>query len=538
MNPGKNKPKKPSACNPCKARRVLCHPQPGAAPCPRCLERKIICTTTAVPRGRPRKNPPPASSTIVRQHQTFGLVLPSGPDFGTAAGCPDLSPDFVAHCFHELKLDPRYSHPLISTTSIRSDIRAVSFQLHLLPPQSRVLALCIVAYGSLWSFHTSVLGDGPHPESFSDHDFFSSRQELLKCGARRAPAYRALRTQALKAAWETGTILVPSNENAASCYLLDLMNQSADDLCAASRPWATAYIAHVRALAPIWWTSSHTAVGFGGFPRWTGVLVTETLVSLMNRTQSVMTPQDQLLLCGPEPPSLEFLLDFLERSAKDSSVDFNWASLRPYLFHVTRLGRQLHDQITGDVARSRPLSEIAVLNYLDSLSKMHSILSLLLVHIDRVPTLPGTAAYIVCLGFSGVVLPFYREVQYRENSNDDISSQNESTRKRLRFLREQAYQMAVLGGREMARGLRYLAKIHYLPFHWPTVLAWAEFVAEEADAHPLSLQAVRDLETFANELKLLGYSLDVVSTTQASALIERLDGHVDQALVALFLPEK
>ncbi|KAJ6489903.1 hypothetical protein C8R45DRAFT_992103 [Mycena sanguinolenta] len=532
MDPIQKKPKKPPACNQCKARRVLCHPQPGAAPCPRCVERKLPCTTTPVPRGRPRKYPlQPASLT--RIHQFSGPILTSGPEFGIFIDCPDLSPEFVAHCFEELRVDPRFTHPLISKTSIRSDIRAVSFQLHLLPPQSRVLALCIVAYGSLWSFHTSVLGNGPHPESSLDHDFFLSRKELLNCGVRRAPAYRALRAQAQKAAWEIGAILVPSNENAASCYLLDLLNQN--DLCSPdTRPWATAYLAHVRVLAPSWWTSSQAAFGFSGFPRWTGFLMLECLVSARTRTQLMVTQQDQLLLCGPEPPSLEIILDSLERSTKHSTVSFCWSSLRPFLLHITSLSRQLYDNITGDFARTRSLSEVDVLAFLDSLSKMHSILSLLLSHIDRTTPVPGSAAYTITLAFGGLVLPFYRELQHRETRTSNTPQDM-----RLRVLREQAHDVAALGARDFARGLLYLPKIHHLPFHWSAVLAWAEFVVEEADARgdiPLSPQAVRDLKTYANELKLLGYSLDIASSTQASRLIQRLDRHVERALVALFHP--
>ncbi|KAJ6489910.1 hypothetical protein C8R45DRAFT_1073851 [Mycena sanguinolenta] len=534
MEPIQKKAKKPPACNPCKARRVLCHPQPGAAPCPRCVERKIPCTTTPVPRGRPRKYPPRSSLSLTGTHQISGPILPSGPEFGIFIDCPDLSPEFVAHCFEELRIDPRFMHPLVSRSSVRSDIRAVSFQLHLLPPQSRVLALCIVACGSLWSFHTSVLGNGPHPESSLDHDFFVSRKELLSCGVRRAPAYRALRAQAQKAAWEIGAILVPSNENAASCYLLDLLNQN--DLCSPdTRPWATAYLAHVRVLAPSWWTSSQAVFGFSGFPRWTGFLMMECLVSARNRTQLMVTKQDQLLLCGPEPPSLEILLDSLENSIKDSTVTFRWATLRPFLFHITSLSRQLYDNITGDFARTQPLSEVDILSFLGSLSKMHSILSLLLTHINKTNPVPGSAPYMLTLAFSGLVLPFYRELQYRQSRATDDTPQD----KRLRLLREQAHDVAVLSAHEFARGMRHLPKIHYLPFQWPTILAWAEFVVEEADARgdaPLSLQAARDLKTYANELKLLGYSLDIASSTQVSTLIERLDRHVDRALVALFHP--
>lgn len=111
-------------------------------------------------------------------------------------------------------------------SGIKRDIRAVSFQLQALPLQSRVLALCIVALASLVSFHESVLGEGPRPHSFADFSFFSSTPDLVAYGMRRAPAYRALRAEAFKQALEAGIMLQPSTENGASCYLLDILEQS------------------------------------------------------------------------------------------------------------------------------------------------------------------------------------------------------------------------------------------------------------------------------------------------------------------------
>ncbi|CDR45497.1 RHTO0S11e00892g1_1 [Rhodotorula toruloides] len=36
-----SKPKKPPACDRCKAKRVLCHPNPAG--CPRCVEKGVDC---------------------------------------------------------------------------------------------------------------------------------------------------------------------------------------------------------------------------------------------------------------------------------------------------------------------------------------------------------------------------------------------------------------------------------------------------------------------------------------------------------------
>ncbi|KAJ7243925.1 hypothetical protein B0H12DRAFT_1130107 [Mycena haematopus] len=539
------KPKKPPACDACKARRVLCHPQPHGAPCPRCVEKNQKCTTTPVPRGRPRKNPLPSCSALSpsqprRARTRPSTPLPAQPVNKTSSSCPELTPEFVAHCFEAVQFTPQYNHPLISTTSIKMDIRAVSFQLHRLPPQSRVLALCLICCASLTSFHPSVLGDGPRPESFTDTNFFSSHTELLGCGVRRARAYRALRIEALKAAWEIGIILQPSDENAASCYLLDLLEQC--DFSGVSRPWANAYMSHVRALAPIWHVASEHTVSDRA--HWVGYLMGDALISARSRTPLLVTPNDQLLLCGPAPPSLG---DLIASLSKSSSISLVWTTLSSFLYHVIDMSRQLSETISGDYARLSPLSENAVMNFLSSLSLMHTVLCLLLDHVDRVLTTTDnvsplvledtarTCAYGAIFGFTGLVLPFYRELEYRETS--DGQAQCHSTYNRLGFLRAQAYEMATLGAHQMARAIRYLPKIHYTPVHWSTIYGWAEFFAEEAESGvPLSHEFTRDLETIANEMKLMGYSLEASSAPHSLALIERLEGHVRRAIVDMFLP--
>ncbi|KAF7368702.1 Zn(2)-C6 fungal-type domain-containing protein [Mycena venus] len=465
-----------------------------------------INPSNLLPWGGPIKLPP-------------ALALQPGPIFGTSTDCPEITAEFVSHCFEGLKFNPQYEHPLIAATSIRSDIRAVSFQLHLLLPQSRVLALCSVAYASLSSFHPSVLGGGPRPESFLDHHFFSSSSELLGCGVRRTRAYRALRSEALKAAWDVGVILLPSNENAASCYLLDLMEQS--DFGSAGRPWANAYLAHARALAPIWRASSFTATDVS---EWAGFLMGGG-PHFCQEQDSIGC--DQLLLSGPEPPSLETLLASLEHSANDSSLSFLWASRQPFwpASYLTQLPETLHG--------STPLSEVAVLNFLDAISKLHSILSFLLDRIDMVTTAPGAQPPPALDDASVDAVARAAATARQATAPSRASARGE----RMVTLRAQAHDMAVIGGKVLAKGIRYLPKIHYSPGHWATTRMWAEFVVEEADmALDVSPEAARDLETFADELKLLGYSLDAASTPQTLTLIERLEAHVNKAIMSMFLP--
>ncbi|KAJ6472670.1 hypothetical protein C8R47DRAFT_1145805 [Mycena vitilis] len=564
-------PKKPPACDACKARRVLCHPQLNGAPCPRCVEKKVMCITTPVPRGRPRKKVVQAgsSSPVLRpqarpnsrktqprtrirpQPRTQSRHPPPSLNpppltlknaYNPPPACPPLTPEFVAHCFDALPFTRQYDHPLISTTSIAIDVRAVSFQLHLLAPQSRVLALCIICCVSLSSFHPSVVGDGRRPKSFLDEEFFSTCEDLLAYGVQRGPVFRALRIEALKAAWEIGIILQPSNENAASCYLLDLLEQI--DFRGASRPWGNAYLSHVRALAPVWRTSGLYSASDEA--EWVGCLMGDAIISARGRTPMLVTPNDQLLLCGPPPPSLQTMMASLTKSP---SISLLWESLISFLYHIINMARQLSDTIAGDYARLSPLSEGAVINFMSCLSLMHSVLSLLLDHLDRsigaglkhdypfVFDILPTYAYIAIFGFTGLVLPFYRELEYRETRNDH-AEQCPSLQDRLRFLRLQAHEIAILGAREQARAIRYLPRIHYMPVHWSTIHAWAEFFAEEVETGAqISPEFAQDLETIANELKLLGYSLDIASAPDSVALIARLEGHASMALIDAFLPQ-
>ncbi|KAF8212698.1 hypothetical protein K438DRAFT_1957317 [Mycena galopus ATCC 62051] len=347
QRPSQKRLKKPPACDSCKARRVLCHPQPNGQPCPRCAEKNNTCTTTPVVRrrARARAEPAPSPSSVVSPRETslsVALMSQESPPGGDAStDCPPLNPEFVAHCFECFEFIGQVSHPLIRRTRIKDAVAAASFELHLLAPQCRVLALCIIAVASLASFHESVLGPGPRPNSLADRDFFSSTPNPRECGVRRATAYHAFRAKAAKSAWEIGVMLEPTEENAASCYLLDLLEQS--DSSGASRPWAAAYISHIRALAPRWRAGRYTASDEG---LWMGFLMTDALYSTVRRLPLLIMPHDQLMLSGPEPSSLESFLQSLE-SSKNSGPQVLWASWNPYGFHVISLARQLSLEING-----------------------------------------------------------------------------------------------------------------------------------------------------------------------------------------------
>ncbi|KAJ7243350.1 hypothetical protein C8J57DRAFT_63952 [Mycena rebaudengoi] len=365
-----------------------------------------------------------------------------------------------------------------------------SFQLNLLPPQSHALALCIIAFSSLASFDEAVLGPGPRPESFLDTQFFLSDTDVRSCGVRRARVVRALHSQALKAALAARVMLEVSEENTASCFILSFLEQY--EFCGPTRPWGSAFYSHLRGIASTWRASGtkHNVNYWGGF------LMAEALIATKHRKPMVITKHDHILICGPEPCSLQALLASLEKSPRRQNGSVLFPSMRPYIFHITCLARQLHETITGDPARLYPLSEGAVLDLMGSLSVVQTILSLLFEQIDAVVLdyLTSTSivsngvtarrcGFAIALSFTSILLPFYRELERRINAPDVVADQN--TLGRLLLLRNQARDMARLGARHLAKGIGYLPPLtHHTHTHWLHLAAWAEFCLDEAEVSP------------------------------------------------------
>ncbi|KAF7368536.1 Zn(2)-C6 fungal-type domain-containing protein [Mycena venus] len=463
---------------------------------------------------------------------------------------PDLTPELVAHLFDCFDHMPPAMHPIILETGINAAIRSVSFRLSLLSPELRVLAMSMIALAARVSFHEAILGPGPRPESFSDTDFFSSQTEACNCGVRRAEACHAIQAAALAAAWDIGVMLKVSYENTASCFMLDLLQTSALWWSGGpSRPWAAGYYSHLRALAPIWMTSPvaprytyHWAAFFASIAFFAGCVF-----SLQIR----LTHEDHLLFCGAEPPSAEELLMSLEASAERPGAGILFRAMMPYAFHVTRLCRILWRTITGDHARLRPLSESAVLQFLSSLSLIQAILSHLLARADAILTderpqkisfvletatedgiLRG-CVYLLVIGFTGLVLPLYRELELRAATDiEDPQPHAHARRERLQLLMAQTRDMVELAVRALLRMIRRLPRVMHVPF--PGMVDYAEFALEQAEANPfIDPERVRDLATIAGQVKMMGYSFNIhlaVGEMQSTAaLLDRLNQYVDRA---------
>ncbi|KAJ7290429.1 hypothetical protein C8J57DRAFT_1275878 [Mycena rebaudengoi] len=543
------KRKKPPACDYCRARRVLCHPQPDGLPCPRCLEKNNLCITTPTIRAKRRKTPSasvepalPVLTAVQSPPEWDPSPMPLStrdPMSSAASDCPTLTPELVRHFFECFVRQAEYIHPIFNDIYIEKTIHAASFQLDLLPPQARVLAICIIAVASLISFDKAVLGSGPCPQSFSDTQFFLSDADARSCATRRAAACRGLRLEALRAAWNAKIMLEVSRENAASCYLLSYLElYDSDASRSPSRPWASAFASHLRPIA-----STRNGSDEHHRTQWAGHLMGEAIAAIRHRKPSLMTINDQTLLCGPEPASLRTLLTSLEKGPQRREICLLFQNMNSYTFHITSLARQLYETIIGDYARSHPLSEAAVIGFISSFTILQGILSILLEPLDAMilssPPLSdavfngvrssAAAAARACgfgivLGFTGLLLPFYRELE-RRTSAADAAVGNQYSHARLLILRNQTHEMVVLSAGLFGKGVGYLPPmVHQAHTYWAALAAWAEFCLDDADVSIVhSTQHLKVLEEIAAKLNEVGYSLDL---SPYAGLIHRLEGYI------------
>ncbi|KAJ7279305.1 hypothetical protein C8J57DRAFT_132202 [Mycena rebaudengoi] len=169
-----------------------------------------------------------------------------------------------------------------------------------------------------------------------------------------------------------------------------------------------------------------------------------------------------------------------------------------------------------------------------SLSIVQTILSLLFEQIDAVVLDYSTSmvsnsatarqcGFAIALGFTSILLPFYRELERRINAPDVATDQN--TLGRLFLLCNQARNMACLGARHLAKGIGYLPPLtHHTHTQWLYLTAWAEFCLDEAGASlAVSPEDIHALEVIAAEVNVVGYSVDL---TPYAALVERLQGYI------------
>ncbi|KAF7343905.1 Zn(2)-C6 fungal-type transcriptional factor [Mycena venus] len=459
------KRRKPPACDSCKARRVLCHPTTDGTPCPRCLEKGTKCTTTPVARGRPPKPnlgmipaviPSPksvastaASHSASEEPENHPSDSASNSSSLPSRGSPrylELSPELVHHLFECFTHLPQFNHPMLRGDVLRDALSSNSWQIHLLPPQLKVLAHCICALSASISFDHAIIGPGPKPSSLGDRSVFTRCADLREYGVRRKPMYRALCAEALRLASEVGVLLEPSEDNAVSCFMLQFLENGRRDL--------------VLLLCNTYITSVSSPDLFH---------VTRLARDLYEKITGDFARRHPL----DEGSITEFIssLDHLHsiRSLIFDREDENYPG--DSLFNPSAQRRDVHLNLRSCA-------------YIMTFSRATLVLGL---HRELVRRAAISSSSSPAIG---------------------LAAADHWAAERLVLLRRQVSEMADLALGEIARGLRTMPSLpHIAHLHRDNVVAWAEFCLDEADAAgSVSPERAAIIETISEALKLVGYS--------------------------------
>ncbi|KAK4700205.1 hypothetical protein P7C70_g6042, partial [Phenoliferia sp. Uapishka_3] len=513
---GKTKRKKLPSCDSCKLRRVLCIPQPPPTSCPRCKEKGIVCTTTPVVRRKPTGR---TGKRIEEARATFGiadgnLTLPpnapwipsriqprvaiaarppsvtphlSSADLDARLGQEVLSGDLVAHLIDLYQHVPQSWLPLIPRGRLALLFESSNRHLAALSPQTEVLVLTIIALTSRLSSHPVIIGPGGDPapdfESLTPaYLLLEGRRDLGEFGRRRENVCEALREKAVRAAWERGTLVNSSEESMAACHLLEMLEGRNDPK--AGKPYGSAFVSHLRTLVD--------ESDQGGAPQimnmplgWSALIMREALFAANAGRTSHFAAADDLLLCGPVPPSIdEALLETVDDVDVRDSVTLFFRPMRP------------------SHARKQPLDERFVSKLLTQLDSLFQLLSILDGRISFVLSAAATSAhalpgefetqrqyimraciYTLQLAWSSLSLPVYTDLRRRiallKTGPPSTSADRRRTRERLELLLQQVYRTTIKGARMVASCVHGAPSLAFLThLHQERLESWIEILLE------------------------------------------------------------
>ncbi|KAI5895868.1 uncharacterized protein SCHCODRAFT_02537367 [Schizophyllum commune H4-8] len=560
------KKKKPPACDYCKARRVICHPQPDGKPCPRCVEKEVTCTTTPVVRRKPKRrtegdsdqaasapapsaaahsSPSTSSSARARakSRDKSGTPPAKAPPAASASTSTNnavlawrdthnpLPPPLVQELMKLFPFVPQSQLPIVPYRRIYDKLEACGWDPVQLDVQSRVLAQCIMAVTSRVSTHPALVGADVSDAQLAG--FLSSGNlmmtpglDLRELGRRRDPICRRLHEEACQLAHEAGIMMMASEENAASLYLLDFLESSTNQYDNPTT-WTAAMTWQMRSLAE----SEEYAELFGvNFRRlhWPVQLMNVALLALCAGRSIPFTEHDERLLCGPAPPNIE-AATFSLANGPVTGKNIG-AFLYPFLHHVIQLARQSSESIIGPYAKRFPLNEAALINHISAVEALqktcvflHDCIEFAIPRVRQDWVRPALANgyFITGLAMPSLLVPLHRELRRRlaegsvsvlHRGTDGIGEYSldttDRTRHRIELLHRQVRAMALHAIASVTKRARDLPSLPYLThLHCSRFASWTHMLLEECDGDEISIgERYATLERLCDILRLDGFA--------------------------------
>ncbi|KAJ3813228.1 hypothetical protein F5876DRAFT_74090 [Lentinula aff. lateritia] len=427
--------KKPPACDYCKARRVLCHPQLNG-PCPRCVEKGVECSTTPVVRRRRRTKGDPVHSaakattsssnncsdqatctTPTQSNEELSTVIvvqqwasatslsnnldepsPVPPTLQLSAEVVkalmksaywslfvwglsiNLVPLMIALRNTPHNPHPVTTNPMIPLSQLEMKLLLHAWDLHSLSYQDRVLTYCLLTCSALCSTDPFILGTieiGPEESQIIDSVTPLKSPivpDMRHFGFRREPVVRQLWAESLWLANQACIATNTSIENAASCWILGYLRYV---MFGKTSAFSAACVHHMRTLAE----DGKLSRDADEMLKFRGHMMIDSLYALMTGKTVPFTTNDELLIVPHKLEPLEQLIStFLTRNCTSSDV---FLSVHTFSHTIVRLARETAENLSGPYARSQPLDECFLIKHFASLDVFHSLLSAALQQISR-----------------------------------------------------------------------------------------------------------------------------------------------------------
>ncbi|KAI4519067.1 hypothetical protein K525DRAFT_206990 [Schizophyllum commune Loenen D] len=548
--------KRKRACDYCKLKRVICHPQPDGRSCPRCQEKGINCTTTILPR-KPRgsvkksaqseaqssrtptdeKDPKASTSAVTLRNLTASVppVLSS-----TISSIPcHLIKDALEVC---TSMMPAAGPGLVPLRQHRALMESCGWDIQLLAPQARVLTFCLLAIASLVSVNPSYIGYDSNGQRYSaahlDWDSIPTAvmgtPDMRELGMRRQSICAQLYGEAVRQAHLDGITSMASRENAASCLLLNILDLAHTPNT--TLPWATAFVWQLRSLSDmdaidaafdIWDSSSRDLAGF----QWRVALVFIAISAIKTGKTLPFSAEDEDLICGSKPVSVEDAFEQASSLSRRDAVVLLMQSVYTRSIHIMR---DALAKIVGVRAHRKPPDDFTILQQVTAAERHYEHLIRLRRFLRAYAAGPSL---MLCLHSTSVAHCVLAVALYRAlASHLDVARGYESElaknlRKRARALAQRAVVDAV-------EDVRNVVASHWLRFNQVGGFdAWAEVLLDEHEddgqdeitvyERHQALTKLRDLLAFSQFIGVEG--LDMLPAIDAA--LQVLSAHLAQDIV-------
>ncbi|KAL1682734.1 hypothetical protein EV122DRAFT_274116 [Schizophyllum commune] len=538
-NIGQSSNKRKRACDYCKAKRVICHPHPDG--CPRCREKGVHCTTTLKPR-RPRttkgKQPetPQAADIPMEQeaessraasnhHDALALQRHASARAHTSSHhiSSSFDSEAIPGALVEDALDtlaqmmPDHSL-LFPTKKYRTIMQNCDWDIRLLAPQERILILCFLAFSSLVSVNPFYVGHDANGHRFPDthlrwekvNSGYMEDVDLREVGRRRRPICVRLYGEAVRQAHQDGITSLASKENAASCFLLNMLDVIYDPQ--SPMPWANAFVWQLRticeqaALDALRSTAPRVTSDVERV-QWRGSLSAIAAYCVSTSKSLPFSRHDEAVIAGPEPKNIDDLLTRIHEYHRHHGVVDTLHSIGA---RCARLTRDAIEDIIGVTALQKPLDELEVARHVSAVEHSYTTVSRFRRFINSIGEERELrlSLYSTSTTFTSLAVALYRALRRRLNESA-VSASGQAARLTALCRRSRAVAArCVIGAVADLRGV--------IAAHWMGLFQacgfqeWAETLLTDENGEPLDENEISEedrIGTLSSLREMLKFSM-------------------------------